>query len=84
MLNTTTIMLYSIGFCLAIAYSASTGGAGSLVGTTPNLLLKGYFDDHYEDGGLNFITYMAYRLLSIWYNGTQIFFIKFVFYGPEF
>jgi Na+/H+ antiporter NhaD/arsenite permease-like protein len=65
MLNTTTIMLYSIGFCLAIAYSASTGGAGSLVGTTPNLLLKGYFDDHYEDGGLNFITYMAYRLLSI-------------------
>jgi hypothetical protein len=27
---------------------------------------------------------MAYRLLSIWYNGTQIFFIKFVFYGPEF
>ena len=33
------------GFCLAIAYSASTGGAGSLVGTTPNLLLKGYMDD---------------------------------------
>lgn len=84
MLNSTT-MLYSIGFCLAIAYSASTGGAGSLVGTTPNLLLKGYFDDHYEDGGLNFITYMAYRLLFIF--GTMelnFFFIKFVFYRPEF
>ena len=50
------------GFCLAIAYSASTGGAGSLVGTTPNLLLKGYMDDKYPDGGLNFLTYFAYAL----------------------
>lgn len=59
--NTNSI-LYSKGFCLGIAYSASTGGAGSLVGTTPNLLLKGYFDDHYPDGGLNFITYLGYSL----------------------
>ena len=32
------------GFCLSITYSASIGGTGSLVGTTPNLLLKGYYD----------------------------------------
>ena len=48
------------GFCLSIAYSASVGGAGSLVGTTPNLILKGHFDKFYPDGGLNFITYMAF------------------------
>jgi sodium-dependent dicarboxylate transporter 2/3/5 len=36
------------GFCLAIAYSASTGGAGSLVGTTPNLILKGHIRTIYE------------------------------------
>jgi sodium-dependent dicarboxylate transporter 2/3/5 len=48
------------GFCLSIAYSASIGGAGSLVGTTPNLILKGYFDDNYKQGGLNFISYMAF------------------------
>jgi sodium-dependent dicarboxylate transporter 2/3/5 len=43
-----------------VAYSASVGGAGSLVGTTPNLILKGYFDDNYPNGGLNFMTYMAF------------------------
>ncbi len=48
------------GFILCIAYSASVGGAGSLVGTTPNLILKGYFDSNYPNGSLNFMTYMAF------------------------
>ena len=50
------------GFCLAISYSASIGGAGSLVGTQPNLILKGYFEKNYPNDGLNFLTYMAYAL----------------------
>ncbi|RNA06658.1 solute carrier family 13 member 2, partial [Brachionus plicatilis] len=50
------------GFCLGIAYSASVGGSGSLVGTTPNLLLKGFFDTNYPDGGLNFLTYLLFSL----------------------
>lgn len=49
-------------FCLSIAYSASIGGIGSLVGTAPNILLKGYFDSKYPNGGLNFLTYMAFAL----------------------
>ena len=32
------------GFLLSISYAASVGGTGSLVGTSPNLLLKGYYD----------------------------------------
>jgi sodium-dependent dicarboxylate transporter 2/3/5 len=50
------------GFCLGIAYSASIGGAGSLVGTTPNLVLKGHFDKFHKDANLNFVTYMAFSL----------------------
>lgn len=50
------------GFCLGIAYSASIGGSGSLVGTTPNLLLKGFFDKNYPNGGLNFLTYLLFSL----------------------
>ncbi len=50
------------GFCLSIAYSASIGGSGCLVGSQPNLILKGYFDENYPDAGLNFLTYMAYFL----------------------
>ena len=40
----------------------SIGGCGSLLGTTPNLFLKGYYDDNYKDAGLNFVTYMGYSL----------------------
>lgn len=29
------------GFCLSITYAASIGGTGSLVGSNPNLILKG-------------------------------------------
>ena len=47
------------GFCLSITYSASIGGTGSLVGSAPNLLLKGFYDEHYPEGGLNFLTYMV-------------------------
>ena len=50
------------GFCLSIAYSASTGGAGTLVGTAPNLVLKGYFETNYPTSNLTFLTYMGYSL----------------------
>lgn len=30
---------------LAVAYSANIGGTGSLIGTAPNLVLKGLFDE---------------------------------------
>jgi sodium-dependent dicarboxylate transporter 2/3/5 len=50
------------GFCLAICYSASIGGAGSLVGTTPNLILKGHFEQFHPKADLNFVTYMGFAL----------------------
>jgi Na+/H+ antiporter NhaD/arsenite permease-like protein len=33
-----------IGFLLAVAYSATIGGLSSLVGTAPNILVKGFAD----------------------------------------
>jgi sodium-dependent dicarboxylate transporter 2/3/5 len=50
------------GFCLAITYSASIGGTGSLVGSNPNLILKGFYDHHYPESGLNFLTFMLFTL----------------------
>jgi di/tricarboxylate transporter len=51
-----------VAFLLSISYASSVGGNGTLVGGTPNLILKGYFDSRYKDGGLNFITYLAFAL----------------------
>ena len=31
---------------LAVAYSANTGGTGTLTGTTPNLILKAVMDEY--------------------------------------
>lgn len=47
-------------FLLSLTYSASIGGSGSLVGTAPNLILKGYFDEYYPNAGLNFFSFMLY------------------------
>ncbi|CAF1554290.1 unnamed protein product, partial [Adineta ricciae] len=33
-----------LGFLLAVAYSSSIGGLSSLVGTTPNVYLKGFVE----------------------------------------
>jgi sodium-dependent dicarboxylate transporter 2/3/5 len=49
-------------FLLASTYSASIGGSGSLVGTSPNLILKGFFDKNYSGAGLNFFTFMLYAV----------------------
>jgi Na+/H+ antiporter NhaD/arsenite permease-like protein len=33
------------GFLLATAYSATIGGLGTLVGTTPNVFVKGFIEE---------------------------------------
>ncbi len=49
-------------FLLALTYSSSIGGSGTLVGTAPNLILKGFFDEKYPGGGLNFFSFILYAL----------------------
>lgn len=38
---------FASGLMLAIAYACSIGGLGTLIGTPPNALLAGYFDEAY-------------------------------------
>ncbi len=49
-------------FLLACSYSASIGGFGSLVGTTPNVILKGFIDDNYPEIRLNFLNFIVFAL----------------------
>lgn len=47
---------------LSVAYAANIGGTGSLVGTGPNLVLKGLIDDMFpESTELTFATWMLYN-----------------------
>ena len=50
------------GYCLSVTYAASIGGSGSLVGTAPNLILKGFYDVNYPKAGLNFFTFLIYSV----------------------
>ncbi len=50
------------GFLLACAYAASIGGLGSLVGTAPNILIKGYYDRFYPEAKLNFLSFLLFAL----------------------
>ena len=47
---------------MTLSYASSIGGSGSIVGTAPNLILKGFYDNNYPDDGLNFFTFMVYSV----------------------
>ncbi|CAF4211952.1 unnamed protein product [Rotaria socialis] len=42
------------GFLISVAYSAAVGGMGTLVGTGPNIFVKGFTDQFYSNGSTAF------------------------------
>jgi hypothetical protein len=50
------------GFSLSITYAATICGTGSLIGTSSNIVFKGYFETNYPGDKLNFLTFMIYSL----------------------
>ena len=66
------------GFLLSVAYAANVGGVATLTGTPPNLILKGFVDEIWQDRGLkspvDFPSWMIYGfpiaaicLVIVWY-----------------
>lgn len=75
-------------FLLAVAYSATIGGLSSLVGTAPNIFVKGFADSQYKDTDfrINFLNFLCFALpvallmlifcwlwLQIFYNPREFF-----------
>ncbi|CAF1207129.1 unnamed protein product [Adineta steineri] len=52
-----------IGFLIAVAFSAAIGGMMTLVGTGPNIFVKGFTDQYYSSGGIIFQISFANFLL---------------------
>ncbi|CAF0929686.1 unnamed protein product [Didymodactylos carnosus] len=54
------------GFLIAVAYSAAVGGLATLVGTGPNIFVKGFVDDYYTTGPFVFqITFANFLLYAL-------------------
>ncbi|KAJ8312066.1 hypothetical protein KUTeg_009439 [Tegillarca granosa] len=74
------------GLSLSIAYSANVGGIGSLTGTAPNVVMKGFSDILYENRNatspVSFATWMQFGLplsaimVVIVWIWLQIFFLR--------
>jgi len=69
---------FTVVLLLAVAYSASIGGVGTLVGTPPNILMVGFMKEHY---GINidFVDWMLFGvpfvlilLPAAWFLLTRI------------
>ncbi|CAF3546110.1 unnamed protein product [Rotaria sordida] len=76
------------GFLLSVAYSATIGGLSSLVGTAPNIFVKGFADSQYKNTAfrisfLNFLLFafpvalsmlvLCWLWLQIYYNFKELF-----------
>ncbi|UJR20089.1 hypothetical protein I4U23_023221 [Adineta vaga] len=76
------------GFLLSVAYSASIGGISSLVGSAPNIFLKGFIDNQYKSTifRINFLDFLLFAFptaflmlvlcwlwLQITYNRKELF-----------
>lgn len=54
-------MFFVKGFLIAIAYSAANGGLSTLVGTGPNIFVKGFVDQYYTCS----ISFSRFNCLSL-------------------
>ncbi|CAK9252668.1 unnamed protein product [Sphagnum jensenii] len=43
-------------------YASSIGGQASLIGTSSNIFVKGYFETYHPTSGLNFLSFILYAL----------------------
>lgn len=73
---------FAKGVILCVAYGSTIGGLSSLVGTGPNLVLAGYWEQHGDksQGSINFASWMMFGLpFSIVFGASVWFFFCVVF-----
>lgn len=54
---------FGLVLMLALAYSASIGGIGTLIGTPPNIVFAGFFKSHYPDA--EEISFMQWMIVAV-------------------
>ncbi len=76
---------FGLALMLGIAYSASIGGIGTLIGTTPNLVLAGSVKEFFPDlPEITFLKWMIVGLpLVIVFIPLIWFYLTFIFTSPE-
>lgn len=71
-----------VGVMMSIAYASNIGGTGSLIGSSPQLALKGILQETFGTTELNFASWMAFNIPGVIIN---LFFawlwIQFLFIG---
>nr|CAH0105112.1 unnamed protein product [Daphnia galeata] len=71
-----------VGIMMSIAYASNIGGTGSLIGSSPQLALKGIVQETFGTTELNFASWMAFNIPGVIIN---LFFawlwIQFLFIG---
>lgn len=76
----------AVGYLLALTYTASIGGMGTLVGTPTNMILSGFFDKMYPDQpGISFNRWMFMAFpLSVGMAVLTYFIIRHRYFKKEF
>lgn len=81
-LNSDKLRKFAKGIVLCVAYGSTIGGLASLVGTGPNLVLAGYWEQHGHSaqGNINFASWIMFGLpFSIVFGASVWFYFCFVF-----
>lgn len=73
---------YSSGLMLMVAYAASVGGLGTLIGTPPNLIGKGLIEEHLGID-IGFVQWMQFGLPIVIVTFAALFALLYALHPPD-
>jgi len=63
---------FGVALMLGLAYAASIGGVGTLIGTPPNVMFKGFFEEAYPPPQYPEYTFFRWMILAVPYSLTLL------------